>query len=409
MNKDNKHLDNLINVLIENKFIRSTKLEGAFRNVPRHMFVPNVSIEEAYQNKPISTKRNTKLGSISSASAPGLVAQMIELLDIKEGENILEIGAGTGFNAALIGYIVGEKGNVVTIDLDQDIVDKARENISKLGLKNIAVICRNGIHGDEAHAPYEKIILTVGAPDISSKLFNQLKEGGLLVIPLELSELESLYNNQPVIVFRKHKNHLVSEKIIRSGFMRMRSSIPINTSNLHTFGNKNEVWIYTEKQLNHDVVSSSLLQNPEVRLTNFDINTREVWALHLWFALRVDNYCCYSAKDSRIKLANVTRKDGPAQSSIGLCSNDTVSVLGLTINENRQVLSVNTFGKENNLTTEVEKQVYLWDKYERPFAYDTKGCMKGVTITAYFDKEVENNDIVIKKKSVELGVRFIDS
>jgi len=115
----------LIDSLIERKILTSPWTVRAFQEVPRHLFVPQVPLEEAYEDKVILHKMvDDKL--LSTASQPSMIGIMLEQLGLRPGHKVLEIGAGTGYNAALMAAIVGEEGLVVTIDIDDDLVDGAR-------------------------------------------------------------------------------------------------------------------------------------------------------------------------------------------------------------------------------------------------------------------------------------------
>ncbi len=92
---------------------------------------------------------------------------MLEMLDLQPGQHVLEIGAGTGYAAALMAHLVGETGQVVTIDLDEDIVNDARGHLKAAGIEHVQVICGDGALGWEEAAPYDRVVLTVGASDIA--------------------------------------------------------------------------------------------------------------------------------------------------------------------------------------------------------------------------------------------------
>ena len=113
-----------------------------------------------------------------------MMAIMIEQLELEPGLRVLEIGAGTGYNAAILADIVGESGSVITVDIDQDIVDEAAGNLSKTGYDNVKCICGDGFKGFSKDQPYDRIIVTVGAFDISPHWVDQLKDGGIMVVPL---------------------------------------------------------------------------------------------------------------------------------------------------------------------------------------------------------------------------------
>src|SRR5512146_3300442 len=109
------------------------RVEAAFRAVPRHLFLPDLTPEEAYRDEAIPTKRLQTGQIVSSSSQPSIMAIMLEQLALEPGQRVLEIGAGTGYNAALIAHLVGETGHVVSLDIDQDIVDAAWLHLAATG------------------------------------------------------------------------------------------------------------------------------------------------------------------------------------------------------------------------------------------------------------------------------------
>src|SRR5262249_3544796 len=125
---------------------------------------------------------------ISSSSQPSLMAMMLMQLNLKPGHRVLEIGAGTGYNAALMARIVGDTGQVTTIDIDEDIIKQAEANIAKTGLKNVRAVCADGTVGYPEGAPYDRVVLTVSSIDIAPAWIEQLKPDAYLLIPLLLED-----------------------------------------------------------------------------------------------------------------------------------------------------------------------------------------------------------------------------
>lgn len=206
-------------------FIRTPLVESAFRNVPRHLFLPGVPLEEVYQNQAIITKRIAGK-PVSSSSEPAMMAIMLEQLGLQPGHRVLEIGAGTGFNAALMSHIVGETGQIITVDIDTEIAEAARKNLAAAGFNRVQVICEDGGNGYATAAPYDRIILTVGAWDITPAWREQLKPNGRLLLPL------SLKTRQVSVAFKPAGNHLVSLSIVPCGFMQLRGAFAKPKSNI---------------------------------------------------------------------------------------------------------------------------------------------------------------------------------
>ncbi|MFG1740251.1 methyltransferase, FxLD system [Micromonospora chalcea] len=180
--------EQLVTTLKQRGHLRSARVEQAFRTVPRERFLPGVDLETVYTRRQIVTKRDPTGAALSSASSPSLVADMLEQLDPQPGDHILEIGAATGINAALLSELTNPGGTVVTIELDQDLADGARAGLDRAGYDTVKVICGDGALGHPASSPYQRIIVTAGPWDISAAWWDQLAERGRLVVPLRVHE-----------------------------------------------------------------------------------------------------------------------------------------------------------------------------------------------------------------------------
>lgn len=152
-------------------------LEAMLR-VPRHKFVPKYAQSEAYVDMPLD------IGHGQTISAPHMVAIMCELLELSEGHKVLEVGAGSGYNAAVMGELIGKSGHVYTVERLEPLVQLAKENLKRTGYNNVTVLLEDGSRGYSEHAPYDRIAVTCAAPDIPEPLLEQLKPGGIMVIPV---------------------------------------------------------------------------------------------------------------------------------------------------------------------------------------------------------------------------------
>ncbi|MEE4541354.1 methyltransferase, FxLD system [Streptomyces sp. V4-01] len=179
-------IENLIARIDRLGSFRTPQVKDAFRAVPRHVFLPGVDLATAYAPKPVVTKRAEDGSAISSASSPSMVATMLEQLDVQPGHRVLEIGAATGINAALLAELVGPTGSVVTIELDDDLAAGARTGLAAAGYDQVEVICGDGALGDPSGKTFDRIIVTAGAWDISAAWWQQLTVDGRLVVPLRL-------------------------------------------------------------------------------------------------------------------------------------------------------------------------------------------------------------------------------
>ncbi len=148
----------------------------AMRRVPRHMFLPEELRGHAYGDHPVPT------GHDQTISQPYTVAFMLEALELNKGLSVLEIGAGSGWNAALIKQIVGD-GKVIAIEYVPELADLAENNLKKAGLE-VKVISGDGSLGYEKEAPFDRIIVTCACPDIPAPLKEQLMDGGIIIAPV---------------------------------------------------------------------------------------------------------------------------------------------------------------------------------------------------------------------------------
>jgi protein-L-isoaspartate(D-aspartate) O-methyltransferase len=200
---------------------RTPQVKAAFRAVPRHLFLPGVDLATAYAPKPVVTKRAEDDTAISSASSPSLVATMLEQLDIQPGHHVLEIGAATGINAALLSELVGPTGSVVTIELDEDLADGARSSLAAAGYDRVEVICGDGALGDPSGKTFDRIIVTAGAWDVSTAWWTQLADCGRIVVPLRL---HGSGLTRSLAFDRTDENRMVSTNAEVCGFVPMRGA-----------------------------------------------------------------------------------------------------------------------------------------------------------------------------------------
>lgn len=168
----------LVKNLILEKRIISEQVKNAFLKTPRELFLPDSLKKYAYADTPL------QIGKGQTISAPHMVAIMCEELGIKEGQKILEIGAGSGYHAAVVANIIGKKGHVYTIERFSDLAENAKKNLKRAEIKNVSVESGDGSEGLSKYAPYDRIYVTCGAPDIPPPLIEQLKDPGKLLIPV---------------------------------------------------------------------------------------------------------------------------------------------------------------------------------------------------------------------------------
>jgi len=261
--------------------LSSAAVVGAFAAVPRHLFLPGLEVTDVYADQVIITKAQRGT-AISSSSRPAVMAVMLEQLELEQGQRVLEIGAGTGYNAAMIRHIVGPHGRVTTVDIDVDLVSAARAHLSVAGYSDVTVIRSDGSTGWVADAPYDRIIATVGASDIPRYWIEQLRPGGLLLAPVRLGL------RQYGMALRKQSDGtLTSTSIALYDFMPMRgrTAVEDRTITVDEWG----VTVEGNSRFDESQIASILSQPIGMQhLTNFDpglllyLAFRSLPLLQLW-------------------------------------------------------------------------------------------------------------------------------
>jgi len=237
-------LGRYVDGLKESGDVRDAAVERAFRRVPRHLFVARFFVgnesdgwtevdhdpdrplpehlEKIYSGAALITRLQDNLGT-SSSSQPALMADMLQLLDVRPGARVLEIGAGTGYNAALLAELTGDASCVTTIDIQPDVVEQAQQSLARAGYGGVRVLCRDGFAGAPEAAPFDRIVATVGCPDLSPAWAEQLAPDGFMLIPLRHAGANPL-----VRVSRRGergKTQLDGRVVSFSGFMAMQGAL----------------------------------------------------------------------------------------------------------------------------------------------------------------------------------------
>jgi protein-L-isoaspartate(D-aspartate) O-methyltransferase len=184
--------------------IRAERVLDAMRSVPRHLFVPLESRHSAYMDGPLS------IGQGQTISQPYIVALMTEALELRGHERVLEIGTGSGYQAAILSQLAS---HVYTVERIPELASRAQDLFRQLGYDNISMHVGDGTLGWLEHAPYEAIIVTAAAPEIPRPLTDQLAEGGRLVAPIGGSWSQSL------VRVRKQRGHLRRQELTSVAFV----------------------------------------------------------------------------------------------------------------------------------------------------------------------------------------------
>lgn len=211
----------------------SQATERAYLAMPRHLFVKRyrewgtaewrqVTAENLeqhlptlYADKPLILSGDDS-NILSTISQPSFVLRMLDLLQLQSGQAVFELGAGSGWNAALMGHLVGPEGRVFSLEIIPEVARTAAETVQTAGLKNVSIIAADGGDGHPAGAPYDRAIFTAGAYDLPRAFHEQLRNGGLLLAVIKLEG-----GGDSLFVLRKTKNHFESVDSIPCAFVQL--------------------------------------------------------------------------------------------------------------------------------------------------------------------------------------------
>lgn len=384
----------LTDELVADGTIASKEVEAAFRVVPRHRFAPGVTLEEAYARSSVRTKRDDHGITISAVSDPGIQAMMLEQAGLRPGMRCLEIGSG-GYNAALMAEIVGEGGEVTTIDIDADVVNAANTYLTGAGYTRVNVVMGDGNLGWVDHAPYDRIIVTAGAWDIPPAWVEQLTGDGTLTVPLRMRGLTRS------VTFARADDHLTAQSAMVCGFVKMQGAGAHDERLLLLRGK--------EIGLRYD---DGWPADPDSLTGALDTPRAEAWSavatgrmepfdtLQLWLATAFDGFCLLSvdpALDSGL-VAPQNRIACPAVVDAGSFAYLAVRRLDETTFE----FGAHAFGPEAiALADSMAEQIRVWDREHRHG--------QGPRIAAYpISTPVEDlpGGLVIPKRHVRVSVSW---
>lgn len=189
------------------RMIRDPRVLGAFRTIPRHLFVPEELCDRAYEDGALP------IGSGQTISQPFMVALMVEALRLQGHERVLEIGTGSGYQAAILSQLALE---VYSIERLPELAAGAQRCVESLQITNVTIAVRDGTLGWPEHAPYEGIIVAAGAPEVPDPLAEQLAAHGRLVIPIGGRETQTLY------VMQRQEHGLVGQRVTECLFVPLK-------------------------------------------------------------------------------------------------------------------------------------------------------------------------------------------
>ncbi|WP_292518630.1 protein-L-isoaspartate(D-aspartate) O-methyltransferase [Methanoculleus sp.] len=175
--------EEMVEFQVRARGVRDPRVLAAMEKIPRHFFVPKGFERSAYEDRPLP------IGEGQTISQPYIVALMTEQLELAPQDRVLEIGTGSGYQAALLAELAGR---VISIERLSDLADKARENLARAGVTGVTVVVGDGTQGYPPEAPYDAIIITAASPSIPQPLIDQLAEGGRLIAPVGPRDCQDL-------------------------------------------------------------------------------------------------------------------------------------------------------------------------------------------------------------------------
>lgn len=200
-----KQREMMINLQIRARGVKDETVLNAIRKVPRHLFVPKNRISEAYDDGPVP------IGYGQTISQPFIVAYMTEVINPTKCKKVLEIGSGSGYQAAVLAEIVD---SVFTIEIITELYKEAKERLEKLGYHNIKIKNGDGYYGWKEYSPYDAIVVTAAADFIPPPLIEQLKDGGKMVIPIG-----SPFFTQTLVLVEKKDGKIYSQNLMPVRFV----------------------------------------------------------------------------------------------------------------------------------------------------------------------------------------------
>jgi len=379
--------------------ISSSRVAAALRDVPRHLFLPGLPPETAYRDDAIVTKRDAGGQPISSSSQPAIMAIMLDQLDLAPGLRVLEIGAGTGYNAALMRHIVGSAGSVVSVDIDSEVAAQARDHLASAGYPDVTVVAADGAAGYPPSAPYDRVIATVGVSDLAPPWLDQLSPGGRIVVPLDVrgTQLAVAFEHAgPAGLRETAGGHWRSVSLTPCGFMRMRGPLagPERTVLLApglSVMLPDGLMLADEKEIDAEAVAGYLGGPPVELATGVSAGSVQVvWGFGLWLAAGDPRSCTVSEERPVGGLSGRGRRlSGPGASRLarapvrtrglrataGIMDSGGIAVLTGTPLSSQQAgpapglleLAVAGFGPHASaLAARLAAHVQAWDQADQP-------------------------------------------
>jgi protein-L-isoaspartate(D-aspartate) O-methyltransferase len=346
--------------------VHSERVAAAFARVPRHVFVPDVPPEDVYADRSIAIKLEDGV-PISSSSQPAIMAEMLEMLALREGDRVLEIGAGSGYNAALIAELVGPSGFVETIDLDADLVAAARRHLDAAGYSQVRTLCADGAAGDPGGGRFDAVIASVGVERIPPAWIAQLRAGGRLVAPLTIRSM------QKVVAFERTVDGLEERAVVDAAFMMLRGPSASSDSISVVLGDPAlTLRVFAERAASVDpaTVLAALRGAASDEPPGRRLHLEDVWnGFSLWLAMHDDAFCRLTAQGPSAH-ANLVPNLAPSADSVyGFATTFGLYERGELVAfapRGAFDLAVRRFGAQLGLVERLQSSITAWDDAGRP-------------------------------------------
>jgi protein-L-isoaspartate(D-aspartate) O-methyltransferase len=275
-------------------------VEAALRTVPRHLFTPGVPLTRAYENDSIVTKTNDRGVNVSAVSAPTIIAGMLAQLDVRPGQSVMEIGSG-GYNAALLRELVGPGGSVTTLDIDEDVIGRARAGLDAAGYTDVRTVCADGEFGAAEYAPFDRIIVTVGTWDVPPAWFKQLAaDGGRIVLPLRTRGLTRSWALEP------KDGHLAGSDHVTCGFVPIQGVGEHRGHWVLLHGEGVGLWVDEDMAVDGDLLAGVLAQPRAEAWSGVRMGKDEAFGDQDLWLMTLPDFCQLTAKQEAIEHGVVT-------------------------------------------------------------------------------------------------------
>ena len=334
------------------------------------------------------------------------MAMMADQLAVRPGQRVLEIGAGTGYNAALLAHLAGPDGEVISVDIDAELVEVAQQNLARAGVSRVTVVCGDGASGFAARGPYDRIIATVGVWDLAPAWLDQLAPDGRLVVPLDLGGV------QRSIAFERSGDHWTSRSVVSCGFMRLRGAFagPEQAVVLDR-DPALVIMVPGRRPIDSDAVLAALDQPAVVRTLPVAASASEIIGdIGLWLAIHEPRWCVLSESAAGTRLPGAPVRVHDQRVTAGMQDGDSVAALARPVDRpNTQELAVLGYGPDGErLAGELAAQVDDWARAGRP-------GNDGLRIDAYpmstmdqlVDDPATHDRMIIEKRHTRLVMSWL--